>query len=151
MGFPNLKCLNRYHSLTSPFFILLFILPLSISAQTIEFVSQSADGDVTMIIKDMPALSPVVRAEDAKLAKIPTPHYEYLWVFNDGEFINQSKDATVAHKFIGEEGSLRQAVVTAFTTGIYSDDHLDLPPSARAVNGNSPGDIVNFLFSCSKT
>ena len=142
MGFPNLKCLNRYHSLTSPFFILLFILPLSISAQTIEFVSQSADGDVTMIIKDMPALSPVVRAEDAKLAKIPTPHYEYLWVFNDGEFINQSKDATVAHKFIGEEGSLRQAVVTAFTTGVYSDDHLDLPPSARAVNGSSPTTII---------
>ena len=142
MGFLNLTYPNRRTFFITSFIILLFLLPLAISAQTVEFVSQSADGSVTMIVKDLPALSPVVRAEEAKLAKIPTPHYEYLWVFNDGEFINQSKDATVTHQFIGVEGSLRQGGATAFTTGVYSDDHLDLPPSARAVNGNSPGDIV---------
>ena len=124
MGFLNLTYPNRRTFFITSFIILLFLLPLAISAQTVEFVSQSADGSVTMIVKDLPALSPVVRAEEAKLAKIPTPHYEYLWVFNDGEFINQSKDATVTHQFIGVEGSLRQGGATAFTTGVYSDDHL---------------------------
>lgn len=116
---------------------LLLLLPLFTSAQSIDFLSQDADGRVTITIKDLPPLSPVVRSEDAKEAQIPTPHYEYLWVFDDGEFINQSKDATISHIYIGEDGTSRPTTVMAFTTGVYSDDHLDLPPSARAIGGSS--------------
>ena len=137
MGFEKSTSSNSTSVYLTSFFFLLFFLPSFLFGQTIEFISQDSDGNVSMIIKDMPPLSPVVRSDEARDANIPIPHYEYLWVFDDGEFINQSKDAEVSHIFIGPDGNTRQGTVMAFTTGVYSDDHLDLPPSARAVNGSS--------------
>lgn len=123
----------------------LFLLPLSVSGQArIDFLSQDAGGAVNMAIKNLPELTPVVRSEEAEKAKIPTPHYEYLWVFSDGEFINQSKDAALSHTFIGPDGSSGNGIVLAFTTGVYSDDHLDFPPSARVINDTTPAPI-NFF------
>lgn len=144
MGFSFLRL--QTPSATFLFLLLsLFLLPLSVSGQArIDFLSQDADGAVNMAIKNLPELGPVVRSEEAEKAKIPTPHYEYLWVFSDGEFINQSKDAALSHIFIAPDSSSGDGIVLAFTTGVYSDDHLDFPPSARVINDTTPAPI-NFF------
>ncbi|MCB9036431.1 MAG: hypothetical protein H6557_07415 [Lewinellaceae bacterium] len=135
MGCPNLQLQNLS---SASFSLLLLLLPAFVSGQDIDLAPIPGKDSISITIEGLPELSAVVRSEEAKAAKIPPPHYEYLWVFSDGEFINQSKDATVSHLFIGEDGATGPGTAHAFTTGVYSDDHLDLPPSARAVDGNNP-------------
>ena len=101
-------------------FVFTFSVITSLSAQTIKPTDDSDSTQLELI--DMPEL----RAFTA--FKAPVPYYQFLWIFEDGRFINGTRDSVVHHIFdIGADAS-SNVEARVYSTGTYSDDGTDPPP-----------------------
>lgn len=61
------------------------------------------------------------------------PRYEYLWIFNDGQFIVGTPDSSVRHRFALPNPVTQKANGTSYPTGLYSDTG-DRPPKIVVSN-----------------
>ena len=82
----------------------------------------------TFIVENLPAL------DTLNAVSPPVPHYEFLWIFNDGNFINKSDLAEVDYKY-DLKGAASAAVETrSIATSIYTGG---APPPKIVVNNST--------------
>jgi hypothetical protein len=74
---------------------------------------------MTWRLQNMPALTPLNSNDKLQ------PRYDYLWIFNDGDYIVGTPDATVKDR--SGLSSPATAKGTSYPTGLYSDKN-DRPP-----------------------
>lgn len=60
---------------------------------------------------------------------VPSPSYSYLWIFDDGNFLNEGVDSTVHHYYSAANG-IQDHFPMAYITGLYGGGN---PPPKMAV------------------
>lgn len=70
-----------------------------------------------------------------------TPHYEHLWIFGDGNFLNGTKDSTVRHRFNIAKPGKDTFEVQTFLSGLYGGGGV---PPPRMIDGGI--EVENLLY-----
>ena len=104
------------------FFCFIFIFSTFTSLFTQTITPQDSPDSTELSLVDMPPL------KSFTAFKAPIPYYQFLWIFNDGQFINGTRDSVVHHIYdIGAEAS-DDVEARVYSTGTYSDNGNDPPP-----------------------
>ena len=71
-----------------------------------------------------------------------SPHYEHLWIFGDGNFINGTKDSIIRHRYEITKPGVDTFNTQTFLSGLYSGGG-DPPP--KIIDGDIPVENLNYL------
>lgn len=120
------------HSLLFQSFLLLALLsPLLLGAQQAKIgypkpnnMVPPVTGDTLVVrVQNLPAMQAL------QGVNVPSPRYSYLWIFDDGNFLNEGADSTVNHYYSAANGA-QDHYPMAYITGLYGGGN---PPPKMAV------------------